>query len=407
MPVFEYSAFDLKGKRISGIIDAESAISARQKLRNSQIFPVSINEESAISRKTGNEFLLHSIFRRIRASELAVMTRELSVLVGAGFPLAAALDTLVFQTRRQPLKKLLAKIKDLVIEGNSFSEALSRFPRVFSDFYINMVHAGETSGTLEAVLDQLAEMTEKQEELKGKIRIALTYPIFMVLLGTAVLFFLMTVIIPDIAKIFEDMGRNLPTPTRLLIIISSIFKSYWWLMLLISILILLSAYRFKATPSGRKYIDTTILKIPVMGSLIMKLAIIRLSRTLGSLLDNGVSMLPSLEIVKHVVGSIPVSEAITACEEDVSKGTDLTNALSARKIFPHLFLQMVRVGEQSARLEEMLKKIADMYEKDVSSQILRMTSLLEPIMILVMGLIIGFIVLSICLPIFEMNRLIV
>ncbi|MEW5909799.1 MAG: type II secretion system F family protein, partial [Thermodesulfobacteriota bacterium] len=247
MPVFEYSAFDIKGKRISGIVDAESAVSARQKLRSSQVYPVSVDEVSGIPRKAEIGFPPPGIFHRIRAPELAVMTRELAVLVGAGFPLAAALETLVFQTRLQPMKKLLAKIKDLVVEGNSFSEALSRFPAVFSPLYINMVHAGESSGTLEIVLDRLAEMTEKHEDLKGKIRVALTYPVFMAVLGTAVLFFLLTVIIPDIAKIFEDMGRNLPAPTRFLIFMSSIFKSFWWLMLFMISLAFFSAHRFKST----------------------------------------------------------------------------------------------------------------------------------------------------------------
>ncbi|OGP57443.1 MAG: type II secretion system protein GspF [Deltaproteobacteria bacterium RBG_13_49_15] len=405
MPVYEYNAFDSKGKRVSGIMDAESASAARQKLRASLIYPVAVKEISAAVQKSGAG-LSFRFFHRIHSAQLAVMTQELAILVGAGFPLVVALETLISQTRHPPLKKLLARVKDSVIEGNSFSEALSRFPAAFSNLYINMVHAGETSGTLEIVLERLAEMAEKQQDLNRRIRNAMTYPIFMALLGTAVLFFLMTVIVPDIAAIFQDTGRALPTPTRILISISQILKSLWWLALAILAGSVFSIVRFKNTPYGRRFFDKTILELPVVGVLVMKLSVARLARTLGSLLENGVSMISALEITKNVSGYIPISDAVEACTDEISKGTGLAEALSSRNLFPHLFIQMVRVGEQTAKLESMLEKISDMYEKDVSSQVSRATSLLEPVMILVMGLIVGFIVLSICLPIFEMNQLV-
>ena len=234
MPVFEYTALDDRGKSTSGIIDAEGAQAARQKLRTSGIFPVSIKEtQEAQPKKEPGTFSLASRLSRVKPVEVAMMTRQLATLISAGFPLVSALDALVPQTKSHGFKKILAQIKNLIVEGNSFARALSNYPGQFSPLYVNMVRAGETSGTLEIVLERLADITEKQQALKNRIQTALAYPIFMLIIGTAVLFILLVYIVPSITSIFAEMNQVLPTPTRVLIFLSDFFKSYWWSILII------------------------------------------------------------------------------------------------------------------------------------------------------------------------------
>ena len=407
MPVFEYTALDARGKTTSGIIDAEGALAARQKLRTSGIFPVSIKEtHEATPKKEASDLGLTRRFSRVKPVEVAMMTRQLATLIGAGFPLVSALDALIPQTKSHGFKKIMAQIKNLIVEGSSFAQALSKYPTTFSSLYINMVRAGETSGTLEIVLDRLADITEKQQALMNRIQTALAYPIFMLIFGTIVLFILLIYIVPSFTSIFADMNQVLPTPTRLLIFLGEFFKSYCWGIFLIIGILWFLFNRAKKTEKGRYWIDKTILAIPLTGNSARKLAVARFARTLGSLLENGVSMLVALDIVKNIAGNIMISEAIEAAAIEVGKGQGLGAALSARGIFPQLSIQMIQVGEQTGELENMLTKISDVFENEVETSIMRLTSYLEPVMILVMGLCVLFIVLSICLPIFEMNQLI-
>ncbi len=407
MPVFEYTALDNRGKTTSGIIDAEGAQAARQKLRTSGIFPVSIKEtQEAEPKKAPGTFSLSARLSRIRPVEVAMMTRQLSTLIGAGFPLVSALDALVPQTKSHGFKRILAQIKDLIVEGNSFARALSNYPGQFSPLYVNMVRAGETSGTLEIVLERLADITEKQQALKNRIQTALAYPIFMLIVGTAVLFILLTYIVPSITSIFAEMNQVLPTPTRVLIFLSDFLKSYWWSLFILIAAVVVFFNRVKKTAKGRYAIDKTMLFLPGIGILVKKLAVARFARTLGSLLENGVSMLIALDIVKNIAGNQLISDSVETAGIEVGKGQGLGAALAGSGIFPQLSIQMIQVGEQSGQLEGMLAKISDVFENEVEITIMRLTSYLEPVMILIMGAIVGFIVLSICLPIFEMNQLI-
>lgn len=408
MPVYEYTALDMKGKTVSGILDADSASSARQKLRGSKIFPIAISEtQKASAKKEIARFSINlTSLSRVKPSEISMMTRQLATLVSAGFPLVSAIDTLIPQTKSHGFQKILAEIKDAIVEGNSFAAALSLYPGIFTPLYINMVSAGESSGTLEIVLDRLADITEKQQALKSRIRSALAYPVLMSFIGVAVLFFLLTFIVPSISTIFTDMGQVLPAPTQFLIKISEIFKAYWWAILILMFVFVMVVRSLKKTEKGRHIWDKTALMLPLFGVLAKKLAVARFARTLGSLLENGVSMLSALEIVKNIVGNVLLSEAIAEAANSVGKGQGLGVSLSEADIFPSLSIQMIQVGEQSGELESMLNKIADVYEREVESTVMSMTALLEPIMILVMGVAVGFIILSICLPIFEMNQLI-
>lgn len=407
MPVYEYTALNAKGKKTNGIIDADSITAARQKLRSSSIFPIGIDEvHGAAAPKTSRKVSLGPLLGRIRPADVAMMTRQLSTLINAGFPLVQALDSLLPLARTSVLKKSLAKLKDSVVEGKSFAQALGRFPSTFSGLYRNMVKAGESSGTLEIVLERLADILEKQQHLKNKVTSALAYPILMALFGSAVLFFLMAHIVPSITSIFDDMDQVLPTPTLVLIAISDILKLYAWLFPFVFAL-MFGAYTIaKRTTNGRYLIDKMKLSLPVMGPLLCKYAVARFSLTLGSLLENGVTMLAALDIVKNISGNVLFAEATDSAAQDVSKGQPLASSLAKFKFFPPLATQMIQVGEQSGALEEMLYKVADVYESEMEANMMRMTSLLEPVMIVVMGVVMGFIILSICLPIFEMNQLV-
>jgi general secretion pathway protein F len=407
MPVYEYKALDIKGKTTSGIIDAESSLIARQKLRASSTFPVSIKEVSdTATKKEPRSFFIYRYFKRVRPSEVSIMTRQLATVVGAGFPLVSALDTLIPQTRSKTFQKIIAKIKESIVEGNSFARSLSLYPGTFSSLYVNMVRAGESSGALEIVLERLADITEKQQALKQRITTAMTYPVLMTFIGALVLFVLLTFIVPSITSIFSDMEQALPAPTLFLITISELLKNYWWIILIVMIGILIALNVIKKTEKGSYFFDKTKLFLPGFGLLAKKLVSARFARTLGSLLENGVSMLPALDIVKNIAGNKLISNMIEDASKEVGKGQPLGSALAKGKILPDFIIQMIQVGEQSGELEAMLNKIADVFENEVEYSIMRMTSLLEPVMILVMGIIVGFIVLAICLPIFEMNQLI-
>ncbi|KPA12828.1 type II secretion system protein F (GspF) [Candidatus Magnetomorum sp. HK-1] len=410
MPVFEYTALDQKGKNRSGIIDADSATDARQKLKNKSLYPTSLKEApDHLKTSTGSKGFnvnIQGFFTRVKAAEVTIMTRQLATLVGAGLPLVTALGSLLPQTPNPAFKQTLAQIKDLIVEGNSFAKALEQYPKIFSGLFINMVRAGEASGAIEIVLDRLADLSEKQQELKGRIRSALAYPIFMLFLGCAVLFILMAYIVPNITSIFDDMGQTLPGPTIFLISVSSFVEKFWWVILLFWAIIVIVLRQLVKTEKGKYTRDRLLLKFPLTGTLAQKLAVARFSRTLGSLIENGVSLLPALGIVKNVVGNVLIADIIDETVEDIGKGEGLGNALSKSDIFPPISIQMIQVGEQSGELEKMLNKVADIYETEVESAILAMTSMLEPLMILTMGVLMGFVVISILLPIVEMNQLV-
>ena len=407
MPVYEYSALDRAGKSANGIIDAESAVAARQKLRGSGVFPVEVKEPLSRPRDgPSGPTSLSTLFKRVNQGELSAMTRQLSILLGAGVTLVASLDALISQVTNPLLKKTTAQVKESVNEGNSLAFSLSQHPRVFSQIYVNMVRAGEASGSLDLVLDRLAEFSEHQQALKGRFKAALAYPVFMFFIGTLVLFFLITFIVPNITKIFSDMHQTLPLPTILLIGASDFLKSFWWLVLLGVTGGAILLKKLIKTPKGNQTWDEIKLRIPVLGAVNRKMAMARFGRTLGSLLRSGVPLLSALEIVRNIVSNTMIAAAIDDAMEQIEAGRGLATPLAQSRWFPPIAVQMISVGEQSGELENMLNRIADIYERETESQINAMTSMLEPAMIVIMGLTVGFIVISILLPIFEMNQMI-
>jgi len=407
MPVYEYTAFDQTGKSLKGIIDADNSVAARQKLRVSGIFPVEVKETSSRPKDlTPVPATVSTLFKRIKSGEISVTTRQLSILLGAGVTLVSSLEALISQITNPLLKKIMAQIKESVNEGNSLAFSLSQHPKVFSEVYINMVKAGEASGSLDLVLDRLAEFSEHQQALRNRFRAALAYPAFMFVIGTLILFFLITFIVPNITKIFSDMHQTLPLPTIMLIGASQFLKSFWWLVLMILAGVIILAKQFKKSPRGKYMWDEMKIRVPILGSINIKMAMARFGRTLGSLLQSGVPLISALEIVRNIVNNAIIADVIDTAMDEIESGKSLATPLRQSRWIPPVAIQMIAVGEQSGELEGMLHKIADIYEGEVESQIMALTTMLEPVMILIMGVFVGFIVISILLPIFEMSQLI-
>lgn len=407
MPVYEYTCLDSLGKTMKGILDADSPVVVRQKLRGSGMFPVEVKE--AVPKTRGlpsGSASLFGFLKGVKPGEISVMTRQLSILLGAGVPLVKSLEALISQITNPMLKKIMAQIKESVNEGNSLAFSLSQHPKLFSNLYINMVHSGEASGSLDVVLDRLAEFGEHQQALRGRFKAALAYPVFMSLIGTAVLFFLITFIVPNITKIFTEMHQTLPLSTMVLIEVSNFLLSFWWVILLTFFIGIVILKQIKKRPGIHYIWDKLKLCIPVLGPINQKIALSRFGRTLGSLLQSGVPLITALQIVGKIVDNSLIGRAIDNAVEDIEAGKSLASTLDQSRWFPSIVVQMISVGEQSGELETMLNKIADTHEREVESHIMALTSMLEPVMILVMGLIVGFVVISILLPIFEMNQMI-
>lgn len=406
MPIYDYKAYDQKGKSRRGIIEADNEHGARAKLRAAGKYPVELKEN--LSQTAAGRHLLASSFNleRVKSAEIHIFTRQLATLLGAGIPLINALSSLLEQTTNPALKKVLAQIKDAVNEGNTLTTALARHPKLFSNIYINMVRAGEASGSLDIVLEKLADFGEKQQTLQSRLKAALVYPVFMAVIGSAILFILITYIVPNITKVFADMERTLPLPTRILISLSDFLRGYWWLVLLILVAAFYSLRFFVRSARGRQLWDLFKLKMPIIGNVNQKIILARFGSTLASLLGSSVPLVTSMQIVQSIVNNALIAEVIEEAIEQIRKGKSMAKALGASPWFPPIFVQMISVGEQSGNLEPMLVKVSDAYEREVDMAIMGMTSLIEPIMIAAMGAAVGFVVLSILLPIFEMNQMV-
>ena len=406
MPVYEYKCLDRKGKTSKGIIDAGSESTARIKLRSSGLYPVFIGEADGRREAGGGKEKSFSIFSRIGSDEISVMTRQLATLLGAGVPMVQALDSLVEQTANKALQRVLAQIKVSVNEGNTLSSALMEHPKLFSSIYANMVRAGEASGSLDIVLEKLADFSEKQEALRGRLRAALVYPVFMAVIGSAILFVLLTYIVPNITKVFADMDKVLPMPTLFLLGVSSFLRAYWWVVAGAGAAGVFGIRWLLGRPYGRRVWDLLKLKIPIIGPVVRKIILARFASTLESLLGSGVELVTSMGIVRTLVNNVHIDEVLDETVSQIQKGQNIADSLSSSRWFPPMFVQMIAVGEQSGNLENMLGKMAKSYEREVDTAVQAMTSLLEPIMIVVMGAAVGFVVLSILLPIFEMNQMV-
>lgn len=407
MPVFEYAGYDGKGKASKGIIEAESARSARQRLRGQGVFVRTISETEAKPQTptTLSQIDFKQLFQGVSTQDVVVMTRQLATLVAAQIPLIQALSALAEQTESVKLKTVVAQVKDDVNEGTSLAAALRRHPKIFPAIYVNMVQAGEASGALDAVLLRLADFMENQAELRGRVRGAMIYPVVMMLVGIGVVVFLVTSVIPKILTIFESQRQALPLPTLVLMKISNIAASWWGL--LIAVLIgaaIYGARRYFQTEKGQQRRDEWILKFPVFGILARKLAISRFARTLSTLLSAGIPLIQAMDITRNVIGNRVLEQALDTARENVSEGASLSAPLRQSGAFPPVVTQMIAVGESSGELEPMLVRVANTYEQEVKTALDGLTSLLQPFMIIILGAIVGFIVIAVLLPIFQLSQ---
>ena len=407
MPVFAYRGLAADGNSVNGVVDADSARTARGKLRASGIFPTDLTEESnATERATAAREWLPSLWKRkMPASDLALLTRQLSALLGAGVQLVDALGALSDQSSRAATKRMLSQVRERVREGSSLAEALTAHRDTFSDLYIGMVRAGEQAAALEAVLDRLAEYSERQSEFITKVRGALTYPIIMMCVGAAIMSFLVAYVVPQVATIFEQQHAALPLATKILITFSAIVTTYWLPLILLLIGAIAGFTAAMATPRGRRIYDTLILKMWYIGPTMIRIICARFARTLATLLASGVQLLPALDAVKGVVTNGLLKDAIEQSRESIREGHGMGATLSQSGLFPPLLIEMIRVGERSGELERMLERVADNYEHEVSHSLSQMTTVMEPLMTLAMAAVIVFMMLAVLMPIFQLNQL--
>lgn len=404
MPVYAFKGYNAAGKVVTGTRDADSPRTIKLALRRDGVFVTELRESSPAKKsKSRRGIELRMLTERISAMNLAIATRQLATLVHAGIPLVQSLTALIDQTEGDYFKSVWADVKQRVNEGAGFGDSLANYPKVFSGLYVNMVRAGETSGALDVVLTRLADFTESQAELRSKVFGAMFYPLMMVLMAGGVTSILFVFVIPKISKLFVSQKVALPLPTQVMIGLSTIARDYWFVALPVMVLTVWGFRRYINSESGRAWWDGFILRVPIFGPLIRMIAVTRFSRTLATLLGSGVPLLTAFDIVKNVVQNTRLSDVIETVRDAVKEGDSIAAPLQRSGEFPPIVTHMIAVGEKSGQLEEMLDNVARAYESQVDARLRAMTSILEPLMIIILGLVVAFIVFSILLPMLQIS----
>jgi type IV pilus assembly protein PilC len=412
MPKFRYIAMDGNGAETEGVIDADSQAQAVNAIRGQGLFPTRVSEvggggakkAKAVARnasRTRQPSVLGALFKkRVKPKRLMVFTRQLATLIEAGLPLLRGLRILLKQEKTKALREALAGMGESVEGGSTFSEALAQYPYTFDNLYVNMVKAGEAGGVLEEVLTRLAEFQEKAEKIKAKVKSAMVYPIVVLVAAMAILVFLMIFIIPKFAEIFEDLlgGKALPPLTQFVIGISDTVAHQWYLILGGGFAFVIVMKVLRGTPQGAAALDAIKLKVPLFGPLFRKGAVARFARTLGTLMGAGVPVLQALTIVRDTSGNSVVANAIQRVHDAVKEGDSMAMPMEACGVFPGMVVSMVDVGEETGALPEMLVRVANNYDEEVDNAVEGMTSIIEPIMIVMLALIIGTIVIAMFVP---------
>lgn len=405
MAVFTYTGVAVAtGKSVKGVRDAESPKALRAVLRREGVLLSSASEESEKKAKKKGEIDVFAIFKRAGTGDVAVMTRQLATLVRAGIPLVDSIAALTEQLEKQDLKRIMTAVRERLNEGSSFSKALEAHTRVFPPLYINMVAAGEASGTLESVLERLADFMEAQARLKGKVGAALAYPVLMTMIGILLMSVMMIAVVPKVTSIFQSLDHPLPWYTQGLIFTSSFLAGWWWLLILLGALGYYLFQRWVKTKEGRMKWDTLLLRLPIFGKLLSMLAISRFAKTLSTLLASGVPLLKAMEIVRNVLGNACLEAVVAEAAGSIREGETIADPLRRSGRFPPIVTHMIAVGEKSGQLEQMLSSVSDSYDAQVEVRVQAMTSLLEPIIIVVMGGAVGFIAFAILMPLIQMNE---
>src|SRR5512134_24307 len=394
MPVFEYTARNYKGEIVRDKLDAANKDDVVAQLRRRRLQVVRVEEAKTTAPKL-------RLGGGIRTRDIVILTRQFATMINAGLPLVQALDILAQQTENKALADVTRSVVYDVESGHTLADALRQHPKAFSDLYVNMVAAGEAGGILDTILLRLAQFLEKNDAIIRKVKGAMVYPAVIVAVAVTAIAVLLIFVIPTFQTMFASVNLELPLPTRIVIGASSLLQHYWWAIIGGIALLVFGVYRYYKTDSGRLQIDTLLLKVPVLGDLIRKSAVSRFTRTLGTLISSGVSILEGLEITARTAGNMVVHNAVMESRASIAGGETIAAPLQKSRVFPPMVISMIAVGEQTGGLDEMLSKIADFYDEEVDAAVSALLSLMEPIMIVVLGVVVGGMVVAMYLPIFD------
>lgn len=401
MPVYTYKARTQSGEIKKGEVEAENERALNAKLAQQGYLPVEIK----LKPRKEDSFIggMAAKFReKVPLKALAIFARQFSTMINAGLSLVKCLDILGEQTEDKTLRKFIGRIKQSVEDGSTLASAFEQFPRTFSKLFTNLVHAGEVGGVLDEVMDRLAGFLEKDQQLRSKIRSSMTYPAIILFVAIGVVIFLVTFVLPTFIQMFEGMDLELPLMTKALLAVSEGLRTYWYIFLLGLSFGLVGLGRYIATPAGKRQFDQLVLKVPVFGPLNQKVAISRFARTLSTLLASGVPVLQAMEVVAEAAGNVVVTKAVMTARTSIKEGESIAGPLAESGIFPPMVTQMIAVGEETGNLETMLTKVSDFYDLEVDATVSALTSLLEPLLMVGMGVIVGFIVIAMFLPMFQL-----
>ncbi|HEY9841347.1 MAG: type II secretion system F family protein [Candidatus Sericytochromatia bacterium] len=392
---------DARGQQVVRNIEAESLAAARAKLREQGLFPIDIKEKQGggDALKPINDFLMR--FQKVKLKEMVIFTRQFATMINSGVALLRALNIMVDQAQSEAFKRILGNVRDGVEEGRSLSECMADHPKVFSKLYVSMVAAGEIGGVLDEVLNRLAVFMEANARLIGQLKAAMTYPSVVSVIAGAIFIFLLAFVLPIFKEMFDSMNVSLPAFTQLLINMSNFVKGSWYLLIVGAIGSVYGFITFVKTPFGRSWFDNVMLKAPIFGSIIRKVAVARFTRTLGTLLRSGVPLMTALEITQDTAGNVHIAAGIAKVREAVSEGEGMTKPLEQTKLFPPMVTQMISIGEESGNVDAMLSKVADFYDEEVEQAVKALTSLLEPIMMVLIGGMVGSMIIGMYLPMFS------
>jgi len=400
MAVWRYRARDGAGREVQGLLEADSERHALDRLHAAGLHPVGLVRDSG--RPGGSEGLV-ALFQRVSLRDLALMSRQFSTMVDSGLTLVRSLAILEQQATSPRLREVLGRVRADVERGSALADALARHPQVFSSLYVNMVRAGEVGGVLDDALERLAAFLEKEFALRQKIRSAMVYPVILAVAATAALLFMTMVIIPQFVMFFRELNvGDLPLPTKVVMAASHLLRAYWFVWIPGVALSVWGFLRWLRTPRGKAWWDRAKLRLPVFGPVIQKALLARFARTLGTLLGAGVPLLQGLEVTGRAADSVVVEEAVRRVRAAVREGESIALPLSQVELFPPMVVQMVRVGEEAGNLDGMLAKVADFYDTEVEAAVASLASTLEPAMIVFMGFVVGAMVISLYMPIFQL-----
>ena len=398
MAVFAYVGRTQQGVLRKGELTAKNRDEVVQVLRKQRILPTSIREKGGAERALS----MPSFGSGVNDKDLAVFTRQFSTMIDAGLPLVQCLEILASQTENKTLSTTVAQLRVDVEAGSTYADALKKHPKIFDDLYRSLVAAGEAGGILDTILNRLSRHIEKTMALKSKIKSAMVYPSVIVVVAALVVTILLVWVIPIFAQMFSDFGGTLPAMTQIVIGLSTFAQHYWWMIGTVMIGIFFALKWWYGTPGGRSIIDALLLKAPVVGDLIRKSAVAKFTRTLGTLISSGVPILDGLAIVSKTAGNVVIERAIMTARQSISEGKTVSEPLGTSKVFPPMVVQMIAVGETTGALDAMLGKIADFYDEEVDAGVSKLTALLEPALMVFLGVVIGFLVIAMYMPIFKM-----